>query len=279
MTTRLAGAAPGVVPPAVHAFDRLAPRYDALCSGELFDHMRRRVHARLHELLSPGARVLEIGCGTGLDTAWLAEAGADVIAADPSAAMIARARTRIAGRRAGGSARFLCCGLEDLAQHLGSNCQVDLILSNFGALNCVPRLDALGELAAFHLASGGRTLVCLISKNCAWEMAWFLARRDVRRAFRRRGPAPVAVPVEGIEVPTWYHAVGEVARRLAPALGVVRVTGLNVLAPPPYLEPRWQQAPAVLRRALLAADAAVATVPPFDRLGDHVLIELAREGR
>jgi len=267
------GPALAEVPATVRAFDRLAPRYDALSSGELFRAMRARVHQALARALPPGARVLEIGCGSGVDTAWLAGRGGRVVAADPSAAMLEQARARVAAARTGRAVRFVRCGLESVDRHLGS-CRFDAIVSNFGALNCVPRLDALGRLAAARLDPGGRVFVCLMSRFCLWEVGWFLLKGRPGSAFRRLQPAPVAVDVEGIEVPTWYHLVGDVARAVAPALAVRAVTGCGVLLPPPYLEARWRAVPATVRRAVAAADAALARVAPFNRMGDHVLVEL-----
>lgn len=47
--------------------------------------------------LRPGARVLELGCGTGQVTERLTAAGADVVAVDRLAMMLDRARTRAPG--------------------------------------------------------------------------------------------------------------------------------------------------------------------------------------
>jgi SAM-dependent methyltransferase len=44
-----------------------------------------------------GKRVLDAGCGTGRHTAWLAEHGAQVTGADPSVAMLAKARAKCPG--------------------------------------------------------------------------------------------------------------------------------------------------------------------------------------
>jgi len=272
------GRAAAEISETVRAFDRLAPRYDALWSGELVRAMRARVHGALARALAPGARVLEIGCGSGIDTAWLAARGGRVVAADPSAGMLERARARVDAGRTGCAVRFVCCGLDALDRHLGS-CRFDAIVSNFGALNCVPRLDALGRLAAARLEPGGRVFVCLMSRVCLWEIGWFLLKGDPRAAFRRLRPSPVGVDVEGIVVPTWYHRVGDVARAVAPWLAVRAVTGCGVVLPPPYLEDGWRAVPVPIRRAAAAADAALARLAPFNRMGDHVLVELvARDG-
>ncbi len=46
-----------------------------------------------------GARVVEIGCGTGKNTVWLAESAEQVLALDFSPSMIARAQRRVTGPR------------------------------------------------------------------------------------------------------------------------------------------------------------------------------------
>lgn len=47
---------------------------------------------RLADWLSPGARVLDVGCGTGRDLSWLLEKGFDAVGVDASAAMIQSAQ-------------------------------------------------------------------------------------------------------------------------------------------------------------------------------------------
>lgn len=42
-----------------------------------------------------GRRIVEVGCGTGRNTTWLAERSADIVGLDFSEAMLARARTRV----------------------------------------------------------------------------------------------------------------------------------------------------------------------------------------
>ena len=58
------------------AFDRLAPSYDTLTSGEAFQLQRKKTQRLLARWVRSGFRVLEIGCGTGADTEFLALLGA-----------------------------------------------------------------------------------------------------------------------------------------------------------------------------------------------------------
>ncbi|MCH7814538.1 MAG: class I SAM-dependent methyltransferase, partial [Planctomycetes bacterium] len=46
-----------------------------------------------------GRRIVDVGCGTGRHTQWLAQAGAEVVALDCSLGMMSRARAKVAGGR------------------------------------------------------------------------------------------------------------------------------------------------------------------------------------
>jgi SAM-dependent methyltransferase len=73
-------------------FDRVAADYDAYRPGypdAIVDLALRRGG------LEAGARVLEVGCGTGKLTELLAARGLEIDAVDPGAAMIAAARKRV----------------------------------------------------------------------------------------------------------------------------------------------------------------------------------------
>ena len=85
----------------VRLFDLVALPYD------LFFHSQRRAFRRVFCAhggrlgLATGARVLDIGCGTGALASLLADHGFRVSAVEPSAGMRARARRRLAGTGVG----------------------------------------------------------------------------------------------------------------------------------------------------------------------------------
>jgi SAM-dependent methyltransferase len=272
-----------VTPPVVHrgrsaatcAFDHLAAEYDILAGGELFQLMRRRTHAAFERHVAAGARVIEIGCGTGLDTVVLAARAASVVACDPSEEMVSKTLRRVS--RAGLEARttILPCGLQDLAAFLDALATpgaFDAIVSNFGALNCVEHLAPLGALIRKYLRPGGHVLLGLMGRVCAVEALYFAATRRPQLASRRRGAGAVPVPVAGIAVPTFYHRIRDIRAALGPAMQLQHVEGIGVAIPPPYLEPRWQRLPRPVRGMVTALDGLLAPWPPFNRVGDHVLL-------
>ena len=274
----------GMRAPATVAFDRLASEYDALAAGEIFRLLRARTHAAFARCFAPGSRVLEIGCGTGLDTIFLASRGVCVVACDPSEEMVSRSLRRLAHAGCENTAMVLPCGLRDLASFLDAVAEprdsggapFDGIISNFGALNCVEHLAPLGALARRHLKPTGVVLLGLMGRACAVEALYFTAMRRSQLRSRRRGRGPIPVPVAGIDVPTFYHRITDVRTALGAELTLAHVEGIGVVLPPPYLEPRWKRLPESVRRLATRLDALLAPWPPFNRLGDHVLLHFVK---
>lgn len=113
----------------VPAFDLIAERYD-----EAFTDRNAQLAAGrwLIDELPPGARVFDLGCGSGLPTAvQLAEAGFEVVGTDESSRMLELARKRVPG------ATFLQRDMRDLGEDLGT---FDAVVSFFSLL-MLPRAD------------------------------------------------------------------------------------------------------------------------------------------
>lgn len=76
-----------------------APRsrgYDGVLYARLVDPMNARLRERVAREVEPGARVLDVGCGTGALAARLAEKALEVVGVELSPAMIAYANRRAA---------------------------------------------------------------------------------------------------------------------------------------------------------------------------------------
>lgn len=93
------------------AFDAIGERYD-----DAFPHKSAQIIATqwVIDRLSPGARVLDVGCGTGVPTAgMMVESGLDVVGIDVSAEMLRIARFNVP------SARFVAMDLQEIDSSLG----------------------------------------------------------------------------------------------------------------------------------------------------------------
>ncbi|MEO5876333.1 MAG: methyltransferase domain-containing protein [Streptosporangiaceae bacterium] len=127
------------------AYDTIGDRYD-----EAFPHKEGQLAAGswLLARLQPGARVLDVGCGTGVPTgSQLVAGGCDVTGIDLSAGMCALARTNVP------EARFVQADLLDLDPADG---RYDAVLAFFALLH-LPK-DRMGAaLGVLHalLVPGG----------------------------------------------------------------------------------------------------------------------------
>ena len=100
-----------------------------------------------------GLDVLEIGCGTGKNTAWLAERARSVIALDFSSGMLARARAQIRS----GNVRFV---EHDVTKPWPTpSGAIDVVIGNL-ILEHVFDLEPVFTEAARVLRRGGRLFLC-----------------------------------------------------------------------------------------------------------------------
>lgn len=77
----------------IAAYNREAERISDLHQKLIPD----RLYALISKYFLPGLRALDIGCGSGRDTAWLAENGFDVLGIDASVGMLDQAVRRYPG--------------------------------------------------------------------------------------------------------------------------------------------------------------------------------------
>src|ERR1700722_8092684 len=167
-------------------FDAAAIRYDEPFPSSLIGQAQRK--AVLNELVNafhPGDRVLEIGCGTGVDACFLAERGVQVLACDPSSQMIEVATRRIQERGLQKRVTPIVFSAEEITS-LHEHELFDGAFSNFGALNCVEDLTRVAGGLARLLKPGASAILCWIGPFCAWETIWYLAQGNRDKAFRRR---------------------------------------------------------------------------------------------
>jgi len=75
------------------AFDQIAPSYDATFSESLVGRAQREAVWQVADrVFTPGSRILEINCGTGVDALHFAGRGVRVLGCDASAGMVEAAR-------------------------------------------------------------------------------------------------------------------------------------------------------------------------------------------
>lgn len=262
-------------------FDPLAERYDRDFSTSLTGRAQREsVWRYLRDLVRPGAEVLDLGCGTGEDALWLLTRGARVTALDASPEMVEIARRKVEAAGFGDRAAFVACSIEALAgtdlewaRTGAASASFDLALSNFAAINCVRDLTPLAAFLALAIRPGGRLVLVVFAPRCLWEMLWYSAHRDPKRAFRRLFGDADWISPGGERVLIRYWREREIARALAPSFRLVARRGIGLLIPPSYMDPLAARWPRLL-------DAMAEIERPFLRAGahwaDHLLLDFER---
>ena len=258
------------------AFDRLAEHYDEVFTESHIGRTQRdAVWSVMHRTFLPGARILELNCGTGEDALSLARRGITVLACDASAGMIAVANRRCAQEVPSPSdkAQFKVLPTEKLVelQPLG---RFDGVLSNFSGFNCVADIPEAARQLSMLVKTGAPMLLCLSTRICLWEVLWFVFHGQFTKAFRRwKGHA--SAKIEGIDVTVSYPILRSLKKSFAPWFTLRSCIGIGVTVPPSYVE-RWVRRHPGLLRALTAVDKVVCRWPLFRVTGDHMLLVLER---
>jgi SAM-dependent methyltransferase len=255
------------------AFDSVAADYDGpRGNNALIQRMRRTLWHTVDREVAPHARLLDLGCGTGLDALRFAQMGHPVVATDWSPGMVARTRDRLAAASLEASTDVRQVGIHQLAALDGT---FDGIYSNFGPLNCVPDLAEVSAQCARLLVPGGVLVASVMGRVCPWELAHYARRGRLRRAFVRlaRGVTPVGMNHHTIW--TRYFFPREFHRAFASRFALDRYRALGLFLPPPYLVALMKRHPHLCGR-LGWLDDRLGGWPLLRGMGDHFLMVLRR---
>lgn len=266
-----------MTPDASSPFDALAANYDRL---ELENDIRRLMRERSLDLLdrtfAKGARLLDVGCGTGTEAVWLAQRGRDVTACDSSASMLEALRRRALSGGVDIPARLMRAGeLVEMARERTDSGEApfDGAYSSFGALNTESSLDAPVAGLSELVRPGGRIVLGIMNRWCVSETVTLLAAGRPRDAFRRHRRSLI-VDLGATSVEVRYPSWPSVRRALRPHFRILRVEALLFF----LLPYQWR----ALRShrwtldTLARLDRLVDAHRPFAWGGDHVVVVAER---
>ncbi len=260
-----------------HGFDAVAAQYEELVEANPLHHSMRRLSLRwLEEAFSPEMRVLEVGCGMGTEAIHLAQRGVKIVATDVSEAMIEGTRSKVKIEGLQDRVDVRRCAAGELSSALSGE-RFDGAYASFGPLNCEPNLEAALEGIASRLKPRAPFLASLVSRPCAFELAYGASVLSFRKAFRRMSEV-VEIDLYGTgSIAVKAYSEGEVRAALAPRFELNRLEGLLVTLPPPYAIRAWKRLNP-LHAPAEWLDGRLRHLWPFRGLGDHLHIWATRRG-
>ena len=241
------------------AFDPLASRYDELWTSAPAGRLQRdAVWRNLKIFFRAHQHILDLGCGTGEDSAWLMAQGIEVTAIDASLAMVSIARER--------NARARVLKVEEIDQLPE---RFNGAISNFGVFNCIAAPETLRANLAVLFLPGAHLALCVMGRFCLWETLWFSMRGKFAKAARRWSGVARA---DTLGISVTYHSVASLRRALAPDFDLIRMVGVGIAVPPSYVRglPAWSF------KVLAYIDGLIETLPLFPALADHRLLVFVR---
>ncbi|HEX4773734.1 MAG TPA: class I SAM-dependent methyltransferase [Bryobacteraceae bacterium] len=237
----------------VPAFDKIAASYDRLWSDTAIGHAQRSaVWHQVDGLFRPGEVVMDLGCGTGVDGLHYIHRGLIVHGVDASAQMVEAARQR--------GVPASCCAIEQLDSFNG---RLDGALSNFGALNCLPALDAVAKPLGRMIRRGGPLALCFLNRLCLWETAYYLCHANWKKAFRRWSGSTAS----SVGVAVYYPTARQILSAFRTDFEFVGSYGIGFAVPPSYVS-TFVDAEINL---LANIDRGLAHLPLLRALADHRL--------
>lgn len=258
-------------------FDNVADDYDRHITGNRINRLLRdRSILELRRSFADARRLLEVGCGSGMETLPLLRDGHEVVCVDISDRMLDVVREK--ARREGLSERLETHRLAaaELARHpdgFGRG-RFDGAYSTYGAMNCEADLFPFARRLADLVRPGGRFVAGVYNRWCLFELVGYgLTGRFSRAVGRAHEPVPVGTSRFCVDV--FSFSPGGFARLFEPEFEVERVEGVPVLLPPSDLAGYVERFANGFGR-LARLDEKVGALWPFNRLGDHFLMTLRR---
>ncbi|HEV8306794.1 MAG TPA: methyltransferase domain-containing protein [Methylomirabilota bacterium] len=199
-------------------YDRIASDYDAQLSPLRGVETREAFHREFARRVPPGGRVLDFGCGTGVDALWLAGRGNHVVAYDGSARMIAELERRCGAVIAEGAVEVWWATLEDFVRSVRERGPFDAAIANFAVLNAIADPRPVFEAIGAALPAGALFLASVLN-----PLHWSVVRPgylSVVLSAAGGGSRRHRDPVE-----TFWHSRPFLSRAAAPSFGTARVKG------------------------------------------------------
>lgn len=253
------------------AFGHISQQYDIeFTTSPIGKAQRGQIWNEIYKVLKTKEKqaVLEVNCGTGEDAIRIASLGHTVLATDISKDMVNTARSKI---NENGTLQFKVMDMERIPGDLGS---FDMILSNFGGLNCLSPQSLSGFANNLPGLLGQQGVFCgvVMGRKCLWERLYYFLKGNRIKAMRRKKEQATAM-IADQEVTVFYYSPKEILRLMAEAFELTKLKPIGLFVPPSYLNPFFRRKKAFLW-LLNAMDRMIANFSFLSDYSDHYYFEI-----
>lgn len=220
-------------------FGVLADEYDEMQhTNKPVQIMRKKFYDLVCDTVIPGADILEINCGSGIDALYFGKKNYNVLATDISDKMLINAETKNISK----NVEFMKLNFTELNKI--SNRKFDLVYSNLGGLNCADELQKIGNDIYNILNEGGYFIAAVMPNFFLWEFFLFI-KGEFKRAFRRMTNNWVEANVGGQKIKIKYYSPKRFRKYFQIEFKFVKTKALRIFAPPPPAGHFYSKHPAV----------------------------------
>lgn len=256
------------------AFSRQSIVFDAIDdSNDIIIWMRNRIRNEVNAHINPCSQILELNCGTGIDSIYFAKNGHKILATDNAPGMLRALNEKVTKHQLQDSIETFRCSFNNLENIQGK--QFDYIFSNFGGLNCTDNLEKILIDIQRLLKPGGYFSLVIMPKICPWEIL-MLFRGYFKTAFRRILKNGSSAHLEGKYFQCYYYNPSYITKRLKHDFELVTIKGLSISVPPPYIEHFIERHPKLFK-ILEKIENQICQVRPFCNWGDHYIITMQKK--
>lgn len=222
-------------------------------------------------------KVLELNCGTGEDAVFFARHGSEIMATDISEKMLAVTNAKIIENHLQDKVITKTLDICNINNVIIPD-KFDLVFSNFGGLNCVDErnLHNLFKKMWSCVNPGGRMILVIMPRFCAWESIYFLSRFRFDKAFRRRKKTAQPASLGKNSIDIWYYDPEQIGELAEEYFKIKHVQPIGIAVPPSYFKKTFISNNRILKN-LNAAEKKLNKFKRLSRMADHYLIDLVRK--